>query len=297
MKLKWPLIIASILLIQGCVETSDYKALLGVDSLPNAGPIPFKIDLVPKGKLIHRGILNPAWDTYYFTLFDTRFSQFDIYFVERISEKWSESKKASFNSEYNDHGMSFSPDGKTIYFSSTRPVGQKGIASTWHLWRTENINGNWTEPEYVDIPNMRDKLISHPSISENGTLYFHISYLDYSEMDIYFSEYIDGKFSVAKKVFQNADQNNGRCTPFIAPDGSYLMYASINEKLDLMVSFRDDNTGKWKEPHVLPKAINANGQGNPFVTADNGFLFYADEQSNANWCIKWVDIEAFLTKQ
>ncbi|MGB5981967.1 MAG: hypothetical protein WBG46_07450 [Nonlabens sp.] len=136
MKLVERLIVASIMFVQCSEKTTDYKDLLAVDELPKEHSITFKQELVPDGKLIHRGILNPQLDTYYFTLSDKSFNQFDIYFVERKNGKWSTPKKTFFNSDYKDHGMSFSPDGNTIYFSSTRPVDDYDVADTWHIWKS-----------------------------------------------------------------------------------------------------------------------------------------------------------------
>ncbi|AKA35375.1 hypothetical protein VC82_1765 [Flagellimonas lutaonensis] len=295
MKSKWHLIIVSILLLQCSDESPNYKALLGVDILPNEHPIFFKKELVPNGKLIHRGILNPQLDAYYFTLSNKDFSDFDIYIIERKEGKWSEPQKAFFNSEYDDHGMSFSPDGKRIYFSSTRPIIGKDLPETWHLWRTNNNNGTWTEPEYVDIPNMRDKLISHPSISENGTLYFHASNLDYSKMDIYHSVQEEGKFKDAEKTYLSDSNTYGRTTPYVSADGSFLIYAAINKTLDLMICQKDEK-GKWSQAKAFNKAVNTNGQGNPYITPDNKFLFFAVEENN-KWKVKWVDVESLVKNQ
>ncbi|WP_235297108.1 TolB family protein [Portibacter marinus] len=289
MKLKWSLFIALILLIQCSYETSNYRSLLGVNSLPNEEPIPFKSELVPKGKLIHRGIVTPELDAYYFTLSSRDFSHFDIYFIERVESKWSEPQKASFNSDYNDHGMSFSPDGNTIYFSSTRPVENTNVEQTWHLWKTEKQNGTWIKPSYVDIPNLRQKLTSHPSITKDGTLYYHSSNLDYSEMDIYYSKQVDGKFQPAQKVALLDSANLGRTTPYVSADGSFLIYASVNKSLNLMISYKDNND-KWTQAEALNKKINTNGQGNPYVTPNNKYLFFATEKDN-NWVVKWARVE------
>ena len=42
--------------------------------------------------------------------------------IKKVDGIWSSPKEAFFNSDYSEHGMSFSPDGNTMYFSSTRPT-------------------------------------------------------------------------------------------------------------------------------------------------------------------------------
>ena len=212
--------------------------------------------------------------------------------IEKVGDKWSHPQASFFNTVFSEHGMSFSPDGNSIYFSSTRPTGIDSIPNTWHIWKSENINGIWTKAIYIDIPNMRDKLISHPTISSSGKLYFHASNLDYSEMDVYHSQLIEGKFQNATKVEIEQKPNTGICTPFIAPNEEYLIFASIGTQLDLWISF-NDGVGNWVRTKALNQKINHLGQGNPYVTSDHQFLFYATgEYQKTNWGINWVNIKS-----
>ena len=217
--------------------------------------------------------------------------------IRKDGDQWSNPQASFFNSDFSEHGMSFSPDGKSIYFSSTRPTKIESIPDTWHIWKSEKINGIWTEPIYVDIPNMRDKLTSHPTITSSGKLYFHASNLDYSEMDIYHSELIGGKFQNADKVEIAQKPNTGICTPFISPNEEYLIFASIGNQLDLWISFSDDQ-GNWTQTKPLNEKINNLGQGNPYVTSDNQFLFYTTgELQKENWSIKWVNIQSEINSK
>ena len=182
------ILIFTICLLSCKNETENTKMQFLTEEIPNKKPIEFKQDLIPKNKLIHKGIFSPDLQKYYYTISDKNFEQFEIFVIEKNHENWSAPKKAFFNSKYNEHGMSFSPNGNTLYFSSTRPVNIDGIVQTWHIWKSDKINGKWTEPVFVDIPNLRDKLVSHPTITNSETLYFHTSNLDYSDMDIYHSK-------------------------------------------------------------------------------------------------------------
>jgi len=191
-----------------------------------------------------------------------------------------------------EHGMSFSPDGNSIYFSSTRPTKIDSISETWRIWKSDKIKGNWNEPKYVDIPNLRDKLVSHPTITSNGKLYFHSSNLDYSEMDIYQTQEKNGQFENAKRTAISQKPNNGICTPYISANEEYLIFASIGNQLDLMISF-NDGQGNWIKTKRLGDKINNLGQGNPYVTPNSKFLFFTTgEHQKQNWKVKWVNIES-----
>ena len=285
-------IILILISLLGCSSEPDSSKLLStVKETPKAIPIDFKKELIPKDKLIHKGIFSPDFQEYYYTLSDKGYHQFDVYVIKNQDGKWSAPQKAFFNSDHNEHGMSFSPDGKSIYFSSTRPTNVEGIPITWHIWKSSKVNEKWTEPMFVDIPNLRDKLVSHPSLANSGTMYFHASNLDYTEMDIYYSKWVNGKFEDAIKTPIEGYTKVGKCTPFISPNEDYLLFASIENHLNLMVSYHDGKGG-WEKTKMLNKQINNLGQGNPYVTPDNKFLFFTvGNHSGKNWRVKWVNIE------
>jgi hypothetical protein len=192
--------------------------------------------------------------------------------------------------------MSFSPDGNTMYFSSTRPVPIAGISQTWHIWKSTKVNEKWTTPIFIDIPNLRNKLVSHPTITNTGMLYFHVSNLDYSEMDIYHATFTDGNYSNAEKTSISGSSTAGNCTPFVSPKEDFLIFAAIGNQLELMISFSDGN-GRWKNTKKLNTNINTNGQGNPYITPDNNFLFFTVGNSETKWSVKWVDIESELKNE
>ncbi|MEM7109072.1 MAG: hypothetical protein AAF519_12665 [Bacteroidota bacterium] len=264
------------------------------EDVPKDVPLGFKDDVVPNNQLIHRGIFSPDLGEYYYTLSDKNFENFEVYVLNKQNGNWSAPEKAFFNSSYNEHGMSFSPDGNSIFFSSTRPVNMDDIPQTWHIWKSDKGGGEWTEPVFVDIPNLRHKLLSHPVITNSGTLYFHSSNLDYSTMDIYQAKRVNNTFQDAEKVSISATSNSGRCTPYVSPGEEFLVFASIGNQLDLYVSF-NDGKGNWTGTKKLGDPINSLGQGNPYVTPDQKFLFFTTGgYQEKEWKVQWVNIESEL---
>lgn len=295
---KFVLFLLIISLVNCSQKQSAKDSTLSKESLQDR-PLPFKPELTPKGMLIHGGSFSPDLKTYLFTLSDTQYQRFDVWMIEQTDGKWSEPKRAFFNSEFSEHGARYAPDGKALYFSSTRPTGKEGFAETWHIWRSEKQQSGWSEPSLVDIPNLRDKSVSHPSITESGTLYFHVSQPDYSEMTLYMAQEHDGKFREAQKLA--ITQNGLNCTPFVSADGQTLIYAAIGNQLDLMLS-RKTADGVWGKPMILDKQINTNGQGNPYLTPDGKYLFYAtgtetQDGKEPDWQVNRVDLSIRLTTE
>lgn len=281
-------------------ETTDYSALFLVDQVPEKTPLTFMESIVPDSMLIHNGVFSPDLSEFYYSLSDLNYEQFTVKVIRKVGSAWSEPEVAFFNSQHNDHGMAFSPDGQYLYFSSTRPIAPiKGdsVANTWHIWRSKKVNESWSDPKFVDIPNMRDKLVSHPSIANSGKMYFHSSNPDFTEMTLYSSQEIDGKFQDAEKLTFAWFMSSPKTTVFIAPDESYLLFASVQSQLFMTISYPDGN-GNWVHSKKLHPSINANGQGNPYVTPDGKFLFYVGNENNINedlkLRVKWVSMDAVL---
>lgn len=282
-------------------EQTDYSAVFLTEEIPGKTPVSFLKELVPDSTLIHRGIFSPDLSEYYYSLSDWQYEVFTTKVIKKVDSTWSEPQDAFFNTSYSEHGTTFSPDGNTLYFSSTRPVAPiegKSIAATWHIWRSEKIDGAWQEPEYVDIPNMRNQLVSHPSFTNSGTMYFHSSNVNFSDMTLYRSKFEDGKFQAAEELTFAWFMTTPKTTPYIAPDESYLLFASVESQLFLTIAYPDGN-GNWIGAKKLHRSINANGQGNPYVTPDGKFLFYVGNENNTNeapnWHVKWVSMDAVPT--
>lgn len=289
---KLKIILLFTIVFFSCVnENENIKMKLLVEKVPNDIPIEFKQDIVPENKLIHKGTFSPDLSEYYFTVSDTNFKKFDVLVISKNKGSWSKPKKAFFNSDYGEHGLSFSPDGNSIYFSSTRPRTATNTINSWQIWKSDKVNGVWNKPICVDIPNMRDKIVSHPTITNSGTLYFHSSNLDYSEMDIYYSKKVNNKYKNAERARILLDSNVKKCTPYVSPQGDYLIFASIGDELDLMISY-SDGKDKWINTKKLSDKINTKGQGNPYVTPNNKFLFFTTGgYLEKDWKVKWVNIE------
>jgi len=279
----------------GCTTNHKDQNIFLTPAIPSELPIPFKPELVEDNTIVHRGVLSNDLSEYYFTVSDTTFSNFDIKVSKKQNGVWSAPVDAFFNSQYNDHGMSFSPDGNTLFFSSTRPVGVDDFPSTWHIWRCEKHNQKWGKPEFVEIPGLQQQLTSHPTLANDGTLYFHASDLDYSNMAIHYTKLKNGNYQKAEKILFETLGAIGYCTPYLSSNGQHLIFAAINESLDLYICKREAEN-KWSTPIKLPELINQNGQGNPYLSPDSKFLFYASQSDdNKNrWNVNWVETTTFL---
>lgn len=98
------------------------------------------------------------------------YSEVNLFFTRFRNGKWSEPAPLSINvAEAWDSTPTFSPDGTTLYFSSTRPDGFGGA----DLYQAKvNRRGRWVDVRNLgpDINTEGDEMF--PYVSEDGSLYF-----------------------------------------------------------------------------------------------------------------------------
>ncbi len=201
---------------------------------------------------------------------DTRKRVQLIVFSRYENGQWSEPAIVSFSGQYSEGGPFISPDGKRMFFYSTRPLTPGGNPNNNDdLWYVERSGDGWGDPQHLDF--CTDANETMPSVSARGTLYFVAQY-DGKEaaFQIYYSELKEGAYSEPVKAGRI---NRGfHMSPFIAPDESYIVYATLNSSLSISRK-RDD--GSWGNPVNLGSKINT-GTSQRFclVSPDGKYLFF-----------------------
>ena len=146
---------------------------------------------------------------------------------------WSEPMVAPFSGVYDDVDTVFSPDGKTIYFSSKRPL-RKGAQALefFDLWKMDyDGKRGFGEPQHLGAgPNgPADEL--YPSIDRQGNLYFG-SNRDGEKWDVWRSvRRFDGGFGPATKLGTAVNTAEyWEFNPEISPDGKTLLFVSLSRR-------------------------------------------------------------------
>jgi len=153
---------------------------------------------------------------------------------------WTSPKLASFSNGDSDVDPALSPDGNKIFFGSVRSESL-GQADIYMVTRT-GVN-SWSIPQHLGpvINTVRNE--NHPSVAEDGTLYFHSTgHGGFGESDIYKSEYIDGKYTKPENLGKAINSEYGDFDAFISPDEDYIIFSSNGRpdsfgKGDLYISF------------------------------------------------------------
>lgn len=194
--------------------------------------------------------------------------------------RWTRPRPAPFMSEYGEGEPIFSPDGERLYFLSMRPLLPGAEPGKENIWYVEREGEGWSEPTPVDAV---VNAFNHHwlfSLTETGTIYFS-SVRDggYGSRDVYRSHRVNGVHQPPENLGPVVNTEELEHTPFIAPDESYLIFASgghgLNEGMfHFVISYRNAD-GSWSAPQSLDH-ITAPVQDPlcPLITPDGRFLFF-----------------------
>ena len=213
------------------------------------------------------------------------YSSGGLLMMKRVDGRWTPPAWASFSGpDVNDDVPFFSPDGKRIYFISRRPLPGETQAGSEKIWCADRTSAGWSDPRPLD-PNVNSMHMHWEfSLDREGNLYFAGQSPDSLGLqDIYLARFSGGKYETPVNVGEPINSAAGENTPFIAPDGSYLIF---ERQYDLWISFRTED-GAWSEPVKLGPEVNSPSiELCPIVTTDSKYLFFLsqrDGESHAYW--------------
>jgi Tol biopolymer transport system component len=217
----------------------------------------------------------------YFTRFDSVKKINHIYRSILVDAKWEAPTPVSFSSDtYSDLDASLSPDGKKLFFISTRPKPGAifdPAKKDMDIWVAHRNNEGWDEPRWLDNINSTSKEGS-PSVARDGTLYF------FSDRDappntnsIYAAKLRNGQYVAPSKLPTPVNSDSSDTSPFISPDGKTLLFYSTRQGgyggADLYVCYLFQ--GAWTTPQNLGPAVNTKDwEYNPSVSPDGQTLYF-----------------------
>ena len=205
--------------------------------------------------------------------------------MKRVEGRWTPPAWASFSGPSgNDDVPFFSQDGKRLYFISRRPLPGESRPGSEKIWFADRTSGGWSEPKPLD-PNVNSMHMHWEfSLDRAGNVYFAgNSPGGLGLNDIYMARFAEAGYEKPVNLGRPVNSAAGEESPFIAPDGSYLLFS---RQFDLWVSFRGAG-GVWTEPVNLGPGVNSPSvELCPIVTADGKHLFFLsqrDGESHAYW--------------
>jgi len=276
-------------------QASDFPVLKGPylgQKPPGMTPDVFAPGIISTQATEGGSSFSPDGQLYLFAR--ARSDQDGILMMEQIGGVWSKPRLAPFSAGKHDWDFMLSPDGKTVFVASARPL-HKGESPTedYQIWVSERTDKGWSEPWLLPPPVYSGQHDSYPSVTEDATLYF-FSNRDggFGRGDIYKSTKQDDGYTEVVNEGPPVNTEYHEVDPYIAPDESYLIFCSDRPggygKADIYVTFRKAD-GTWSSPVNMGDRVNSPHQEYiPYVTPDGTYFFFTTNKTG-NRDIYWVD--------
>src|SRR5882724_3996428 len=178
------------------------------------------------------GMFSPDGNEFYFTKLNptTTFPRVGILCVSHWRDgKWSVPEVLPFSGKYLDFPPKLSPDGKAMYFGSTRPTPDSK-ARVMRIWKSEKVGEAWSEPQPLPEPvNLEDGWNWGPSVTRDGTIYFTSDRGEPGRLQIYRAELKNGVYQKPEKLGPQINSAFNDYDAFVNADETLLFFVSQGE--------------------------------------------------------------------
>lgn len=200
--------------------------------------------------------------------------------MRQENRRWIGPQLASFNNATYNHINSVSPDGKRLYFFSSKED------DTSRAWVVEKSDDGWGEPRLSRINTIDNpgSVVNEVHETRSGNLYLSGPSDDIpGGRGIVRSRLVDGTYQAYESLGQHVNSPHParfpNHSPTVDPDESFVIFSSNRPggfgEYDLYVSFRqEDDT--WGPAKNLGPEINTVGTSTswPQLSPDGRFLFF-----------------------
>ncbi|MFC1786239.1 hypothetical protein ACFLZA_02615 [Candidatus Neomarinimicrobiota bacterium] len=257
-------------------DNSDIIGAYFNKSFPTAAVARFAPDIFTE-ELHSPPIFSPNGDEVFWSYMTT---PFELKHMEIVNGVWTD-PIVPFNLSGTTDAPFISPDGTKLIF-----LGREG-SSRENIYVVEKINNVWGSPSIIEIevndPNW-DGPHWQASVANNQNLYFAGS-------DIYFSEYVNGSYTIAQKLNPTINTDVYESCPFVAPDESYLIFdrEMPNRYADIFICFKQDD-GSWGEPINMEELNGTYHELYANVSPDGRFIMFLSNSRGLDGLVPyWVD--------
>jgi len=232
-------------------------------------------------KKAHTLAISPNGDELFFSI--GIWPNTKIMHMVKSGDQWSKPDTAVFLKDSWATEPTFSPDGKYLYFSTSK--GKSDI-KYYSLLRAKKVKDGWSEPESCfDIGG--DTIWEfHPTIAKDGSLYF--CYWDSKKQsgDIYVSQCSENKCSDPVRIGNPISSDYSDVDPFVSPDGDYMIFASNRTGgyggHDQYISFKN-NDGTWTSLKNLGTKFNTQHDDYDIDISPDGKYIFEYLKNNIYW--------------
>jgi Tol biopolymer transport system component len=206
-----------------------------------------------------------------------------IMFIEKQDGDWTDPEIASFAGQYSDLEPAFSPDGKSLFFASNRPV-EGDQPKDFDIWKLDVNGSEFTNLVRLDTTINTSGNEFYPSVSKSGNLYFTASYdFETKREDIYVSRFVDGQYDNPEPLPEAVCGPTFEFNAYISPDEDYIIYTAYGRSDDMGggdLYINKKENGEWLPAQRLKGEVNSKSLDYcPFVTQDGKHFLFTSNKS------------------
>ena len=244
---------------------------------PGKSAEPFAKDIIAARDFFHGSVVfTPDGNEAYWAVMD---KGMHIKGSKRVNGVWTRPELLYPNADV----PFISPDGRKFFFMAQRL--DRGLKSEVPSVMDRTPAG-WSEPHPLpDIIHSIPIIHWQMSVDKKGNLYFG-GKSGSQGLREYWAEFVDEAYRAPRIIEEMKGYES--FSPFIAPDGSYLIVTSFQEGLGLYISFKRAD-GTWTRGKNISENIGATGEVLcPVVTHDSKYFFFLKGEGDRT-IPYWVD--------
>jgi Tol biopolymer transport system component len=305
-------LLALLVVLGGCGSGSDQadpfaangpaEAGLPGGLVPTASPALLAPGLVNTGMNTRDVTMTPDGREMYFCMAAPGY-RYAVILVTRLEDgQWTEPEVAPFSgsTEWIDLEPFVSPDGKRLYFMSTRPEAGQDIGEA-DLWIVDRQGDHWGQPRNLGAPVNSDQAEYFPAVTEDGSLYFTRADSTGRVHRIYRAR--PGGEGYLEPDLLPAEVNCGtnRFNATVTPDEGMVILSAVGVPGSFGVAdyflIRRDEQDRWYGPFNLGPVINDGSaqSWSPYLTPDGKtFCFMSSRRTfdGPGWPPAWGALQA-----
>lgn len=286
--------IAEFLISKGADRKKIKKMKLKGDylgqELPGMTPKMFAPNFVSSENYIHTGMFHPNEKEFYFTCSLRKINAEAIMVTKKKNGKWTKPKRLEVFGDSKEFDTFITQDGKKLFYCSNRKVRETDTIANADIWMMERKGNSWGKPIHLGNEVNSPKNDWFPTVSNKGTLVFSPSIG--REGKIVYSTMKDGVYQKPIPFGENINSPKSyNYDPLIAPDESYLIFASRREGniggADLYISFKQED-GTWSKAKNMGDVINTKTTDYAASLSPDGKYFFYTSNVEGSSDIYWV---------
>ena len=206
------------------------------------------------------------------------------------------------NSPGKDEHVTFTEDGKTMYFASIRDGGM----GNYDIYMSTYRRGRWNQAECLPSPVNTGKDEYDPFVTPDGERLFFASNRDnpgpYWDCEIYVSDR-DGVSWSVPEIYDSTFVTPGKPDWGVAAPCDFHTFFFSSGRMpaqsgEVQMFQSERHAGRWSEPEPMPEPVNSGGwEATPYITPDGKTLYLnsgrgrSDKKDVDIWKFEYIDGE------